>query len=109
MRFFAITLLFTTLAAANPAPAARPEPAPAPAAVAQVEEALAARNAAPEPVPEIVARTAGIQLEPRKKCKSCNKNNGNSTNSSATSITPSRALQLGAVGLGIYEVVQLWG
>jgi hypothetical protein len=111
MRFFAITtLLFTTLATANPAPAAHPETGVAPANLAQLEEALASRDPAaqPEVVPEIVARTAEIQLERRKKPKSSN-NKGNSTNSSATSITPSRALQLGALGLGVYEVVQLWG
>jgi len=113
MKFALVTLLLASVTLASPAPVAEPgaEARPAPIeSVAQLDGALAARHAEPV-VPEIVARTAGIRLDSRDPKKSKPKgNNGNSTsNSSAISITPSRALELGALGLGIMEVVRLWG
>lgn len=122
MKFAAVTLLFATLALANPAPAAQPEAAavPAPAAQpeaqpveintrAQLEEALSPRVAAPEP--EIDAPAAGIRLDARdpKKSKPKTGSGGNDTQDAAGIVSPSRALQLGALGLGIMEIVRLWG
>ncbi|KAF2260787.1 hypothetical protein CC78DRAFT_385501 [Lojkania enalia] len=118
MKFAAVTLLLAVLATANPAPVARPDATAAPALKAQpieidtraqLEEALTARN--PEPVPEVVARAAGIQLAPRdpkKKPKTSSSGDGNDTDAAVT-LTASRALQLGALGLGVVEVVRLWG
>jgi hypothetical protein len=92
MKFAAAsTLLFATLALASPAPAAQPDTAVAPVAQPQLVER------APLPV-----------LEARKKSKPKGGSNSNSTGA-ATTMTPSRALQLGAVGLGVMEVARLWG
>lgn len=87
------TLLFATLALASPAPVAQPDAE----AAAAIAEPLVFEARAPEPL-----------LEARKKAKKP-KGSSNNTNSSATSLTPSRVLQLGAVGLGVMEVVRLWG
>jgi hypothetical protein len=92
MKFAAASiLLFATLALASPAPAAQPDAAVAPVAQPQLVER------APLPV-----------LEARKKSKPKGGSNSNSTGA-ATTMTPSRALQLGAVGLGVMEVARLWG
>ncbi|ORY16001.1 hypothetical protein BCR34DRAFT_144774 [Clohesyomyces aquaticus] len=99
MKFLAVTLLFATsaLALANPAPA-------------PVDAAAVA-------APEVDARTAGIKLEARgitieardpKKSKPKTSNNGNTTDNAAGILTPSRMLELGALGLGVVEVVRLW-
>jgi hypothetical protein len=104
MKFAALTLLLATLALANPAPIAEPLAVAQPeAVVAQPEfEALALRVAEPE----VDASKADIQLEARKsKPKG---SSGNSTNA-AIALTPSRALELGALGLGVLEIVRLWG
>ncbi|KAF2730896.1 hypothetical protein EJ04DRAFT_514958 [Polyplosphaeria fusca] len=105
MKFAAITLVLATLALANPAPAADAQIE----TPAQFEEALAARDPSPA-APEIVARAAGIQLAPRspKKPKVSNGNNKNNTDSAAGTLSPSKALGLGALGLGVMEVVRLW-
>ena len=89
----ATTLLFATLALASPAPVARPEAA----AIAQPAEVLTARD--PSPI-----------LEERAKKPKPNSGNSNDTNSTgaAIAITPSRVLQLGALSLGVMEVVRLW-
>jgi hypothetical protein len=88
----AISFIFTTLALASPAPAAQPN-------AAAVAQPLEVEPRAPEPV----------LLEARKKPKggSSSGNNSNSTGA-ADMISPSRALQLGALGLGVMEVVKLW-
>jgi hypothetical protein len=105
MKFAALTLLLATLALANPAPIAEPVAVAQPEAiVAQPEfEALALRAAEPE----VDASKAGIQLEARKS-KPKGGSNGNDT-SAAIALTPSRVLELGALGLGVMEVVRLWG
>ncbi|KAF2124168.1 hypothetical protein P153DRAFT_371045 [Dothidotthia symphoricarpi CBS 119687] len=90
----ATTLLFATLALASPAPIAQPE------ALAQPIEVKTNTNMAPE----IDART----LEARKKPKIPKTSDGNSTSSAIVSMTPSRAVQLGALGLGVVEAVRLW-
>jgi hypothetical protein len=90
MKFIAATtLFFATLALASPAPAAEPN-----------TDTIVA------PL-DVVPREAMPILEERAK-KPKGGSSGNNTNSSAISITPSRALQLGALGLGVMEVVRLW-
>jgi hypothetical protein len=88
----ATTLIFASLALASPAPAAQPN-------AAAVVRPLEVEPRAPEPV----------LLEARKKPKG-GSSNGNSSNSTgaADTISPSRALQIGALGLGVMEVVRLW-
>ncbi|OAL51826.1 hypothetical protein IQ07DRAFT_598631 [Pyrenochaeta sp. DS3sAY3a] len=103
MRFAAATtLLFATLALANPAPIARPEADGSQLIEtrSQLHNALAARDA---------EALHNIQLEARaKKPKPGSGSSGNDTGA-ADMISPSRALQLGALGLGVIEVVRLWG
>jgi hypothetical protein len=108
MKFLAVTVLLATFVAANPAPAADP----APVAVAQpepiqAEAAIAGRAANPEPVPEINAPV--LARDPKKGKSGGGGGNGNDTEDAAGMLTPSRALQLGAVGLGVMELVRLWG
>jgi hypothetical protein len=89
MKFAAVsTLLFATLALASPAPAAQPN-------AAAIAQSL-----------EVLPRDAAHVLEARKKKPKGS--SGNSTNSTATAMTPSRALQLGALSLGVMEIVRLW-
>ncbi|KAF2023922.1 hypothetical protein EK21DRAFT_79843 [Setomelanomma holmii] len=86
------TLLFASLALSSPAPAAQP----------------ASGALAPAAEPQLIER-APIVLEARKKAKKP-KNGSNNTNSSAAvTMTPNRALQIGALGVGVMEVVRLWG
>ncbi|KAF2640114.1 hypothetical protein P280DRAFT_469825 [Massarina eburnea CBS 473.64] len=92
----ATTLLFVTFALASPAPVAQPE-----------VEALVSRADASVPAPEIDVRAVGLRLEERKSKPKTS--NGGNTTSSAVIIAPSRALKLGAFGLGFIEIVQLWG
>jgi hypothetical protein len=88
MKFAAAsTLIFATLALASPAPAAQPN-------AAAVAQPLAIAPRSPAPI-----------LEARKKPKGGS--SGNSTGA-ADIISPSRALQLGALGLGVVQVVRLW-
>jgi hypothetical protein len=90
----ATSLLFATLALASPAPIAQPE---ANAASVAQPIAVEARNAAPV-------------LVERAPKKPKTPSSGNNTDTGAADmITPSRALQLGALGLGVMEVVRLWG
>jgi hypothetical protein len=108
MKFTTITLLFAATALASPAPAAQPDslavPAPVAAPInidtrAQSGEALAARVEAPD---------AGNLLATRDPKKSKPKGSSNSSGSAADTITPSRALQLSALGLGVMEIARLW-
>ena len=92
MKFAApATLLFATLALASPAPA----PNANTAEVAQPVEAVAPR--APAPV-----------LEERAKKPKGGSSNSNNTTGAADMLTPSRALQLGALSIGVMQVVRLW-
>lgn len=91
----AITFLFATLTVASPAPVAQPE-------------ALVAAIARPQSVEAREANTIrSIQIEARAK-KPSGGSSSNST-SAAISVTPTRVLQVGALGLGMMEVVRLWG
>lgn len=110
MKFAAVTLFLAALALANPAPVAEPEAVAEPVQIdsrAALDEVLAARVASPQ----LDARDAGLRLAPRepKKSKTKTGGGGNDTEDAAISLTPSRALQLGALGLGVMEVVRLWG
>jgi hypothetical protein len=93
----ATSILFATIALASPAPVAQPNAIAKPMVIEsrpQLHSALAAREPA--------------QLEARK-VKGGKGGDGNSTESAASDlITPSRALQLGALGLGVMEVARLW-
>ncbi|KAF2676301.1 hypothetical protein K458DRAFT_397034 [Lentithecium fluviatile CBS 122367] len=96
----ATTLLFATLALATPAPVAQPE--------ADAASALAPL------APNLAARAAGIHLDARdpKKSKpkgSSGSNSNDTEESAALMIAPSRVLELGALGLGVVEIVRLWG
>lgn len=99
----ATTLLFATLAIASPAPApiAQPE-------VAAVDRPNEIREAAP--VPEGILNADVVEIEARtpKKSKGGKSGGGNDTNAAIT-ITPSRALEIAALSLGVMEVVRLWG
>ena len=102
MKFTAATsLLLATLARASPAPIAQPNAIAKPMVIesrAQLHNALAARDPTAHP----------IQLDARK-VKGGKGGDGNSTESAASDmITPSRVLQLGALGLGVVEVARLW-
>jgi len=93
MKFAAVsTLLFATLALASPAAQPQPEAA---ATVAQPLE-IAARDPAPV-------------LEARKKKPSGSSGNNNTNSTGAADmLAPSRALQLGALGLGVMQITKLW-
>lgn len=102
MRFAAATtLLFATLALANPAPLAHPEADGSHLIEtrSQLHNALAARDA---------EALHHIQLDARAKKPKPKTGSGNDTGA-ADMMSPSRALQLGALGLGVIEVVRLWG
>lgn len=95
-------------------------PAPAPAAVA---EPIAAAAPAAQPfeidlrdpdhekvAAALQARYAGIILESREPQKGGKKIGGGSKNNTnaAVTVAPARALQVGAFGLSVMEVVRLW-
>lgn len=83
------TLLFTTLALATPAPN--------PGAVV------------PETVPDFRHALMGRHLDPRAVKPKGSSSGGSSSNSSAAaSVSTSGALMVGALGLGVMQVVQLW-
>jgi hypothetical protein len=86
------TLLFATLALASPAPAAQPH--------------AAALEAGAQPL-DFVARTLPV-LEARKKKPKGSSGNNSNTTGAADMISPSRALQLGALSVGVLEIVRLW-
>jgi hypothetical protein len=93
MKFAAVsTLLFATLALASPAPAAQPN--------------AAALEAGAQPF-DFVARTLPV-LEARKKKPKGSSGNNSNTTGAADMISPSRALQLGALSVGVLEIVRLW-
>ena len=102
------TLLFATLALANPAPVAQPDTAAAPLAAPLIETREQFRNALAARDAEAISK---IQLEARKKKPkpSNNKNKTNTSSAASDLMGPSRALQLSAMGLGVMEVVRLWG
>lgn len=90
------TLCFATLALSSPAPAA--QPGVEAVAVAQTKF-LEARDA---------DAIQNIQLNARAK-KPKPGSNSNDTSSAGNVLTPSLVFQAGAFGLGVIEVVRLWG
>ena len=107
MKFSAVTtILFTTLAIASPAPA----PIAQPEAAAVVDSPNTVREAAP--VPEGILTADIIEIEaraPKKGSGSKGGSSGGNNTNAAITITPSRALELAALSLGVMEVVRLWG
>lgn len=94
MKFIAITTFCAALALATPAPVTGPA---VPETVPEFRGALIARAAAAIP-----------QLEQRaSKPKGSSGGSGNSS-SAAASVSPSGALMVSALGLGVMEVVRLW-
>lgn len=138
MRFAAIILLLASTVLASPAPNAKPEAAPAPAPNAEPKaelvnvEALEARIAALEArlAEPAVDANSDIDLAPRdpkggggkggsggsktitnsgkKKVIGGGGGKGNNT-SAAVTFEPNRVLQVGALTLGVVEIVRLWG
>ncbi|KAJ4374958.1 hypothetical protein N0V83_002037 [Neocucurbitaria cava] len=102
------TLLFATLALASPAAKLQPNAEDASPVLFKSREefhhALAARDAAGAQNIRLDARDP----MPKKPKTPSSGNNTNTTNAADMTITPSRALQLGALGLGVMEVVRLW-
>lgn len=93
---FITSLSLATLTLANPVANPQPTAALSPASLA----------------PEVDARAASIILDRSPKVKkpkgSSNKNDTNDTEASGAMLAPSRVLELGALGLGVMEVVRLW-
>lgn len=95
-------LLLATLIHANPAPAADSKAIAGPNGV----DDIAQRNDVfSVPDPHVIARA----MEKRKKKKPGSGSSVNVTDSAVGFITPSRALQVGALGVGVIEIVRLWG
>lgn len=95
----ASTLLFATLALASPAPVAQPEALSQP--IIPIDAPVV------NPAHEFNARTLAARAKPKKPKFSSS--DGNNTANAAVSMTPSRVVQLGALGVGVMEVVRLWG
>jgi hypothetical protein len=91
MRLTAVTtILFATVALANPV--AQPTAALGPASLA----------------PEVDARAASMLEERKTKKPKSSGNKSNDTEAAGSLLAPSRVLELGALGLGVMEVVRLW-
>ena len=99
----ATTIFFATLAIASPAPA----PIAQPEAVAAVDSPNMVREAAPESI--LTADIVEIEARTPKKSKGGKSGGGGNDTNAAITITPSRALELAALSLGVMEVVRLWG
>ncbi|KAG9186198.1 hypothetical protein G6011_02754 [Alternaria panax] len=107
MKFPAATTLFlAALALASPAPLANPDAVAEPITIESREQfrnALSARTVLT--VPE-------IQLEERAssggKGGKGGKGGGNSSSAASDILSPNRALQVAALGLGVVEVVRQW-
>ena len=107
----ATTLLLATVALASPAPVANPDAVAEPALIgsrAQFREALAARDILVMPEVQLEERASSGGKGGGKGGKG---SGGKNTTESAASdmLSPSRALQITALGLGVMEVVRLWG
>jgi len=92
MKFYVPVFLCASLALAIPNPAMDSQ-----AAAVEVSSA------------DMIARDAGTRLTEREpKSKPKTSSNGNKTSIAALTLSPSRALELGAIGLGVMEIVRLW-
>ncbi|CAN9450435.1 unnamed protein product [Alternaria alternata] len=104
----ATTLLFATLALASPAPVANPDAVAEPVTIEtreQFRNALSARD---------VLTAPEVQLEERassggKGGKGGKGSGGNSSSAAPDMLSPSRVLQVAALGLGVVEVPQCGG
>ncbi|KAI4705023.1 hypothetical protein J4E89_009316 [Alternaria sp. Ai002NY15] len=108
----ATTLLLATVALASPAPVANPDAVAEPALIgsrAQFREALAARDTLV--MPEVQLEERASSSGGKGGGKGGKGTGGKNTTESAASdmLSPSRALQITALGLGVVEVVRLWG
>lgn len=114
MKLLALTpLVLAVLTYASPAPAAGPLQTEA---IEQCHDALAARNAntANAAHHAYLVERGSKKKDKKKKKKSKPKKPKGIGNLTEESTAPSfavssRALQVGAVGLGVLEVVRLWG
>ncbi|KAF3010888.1 hypothetical protein E8E13_009672 [Curvularia kusanoi] len=99
MKFITTTtaLLFAAVSLATPAPVTGPL---TPQTLPEFRYALAGRAAA--------AVAAIPHLDIRASKPKGGSKGGNGTSSAATSVSPSEALMISALGLGIIEVVRLW-
>ncbi|USP75185.1 hypothetical protein yc1106_02459 [Curvularia clavata] len=95
-------LLLAALVHANPAPASNSKAIRGPNAVDDVAEC---HDLFTTPDPHVIARA----LKKKKKKKGSG-SSANLTDSAAVGfVTPSRALQASALGVGVIEIVRLWG
>lgn len=103
MKFWGLpVLLLATLVYANPAPASDSKAIGGPNAVDDVAKC---NDLFTRPDPHVIARA----LQKKKK-KGGSGSSANVTDSAAAGfVTPSRALQAGALGMGVIEIVRLWG
>lgn len=93
MKFVAAsTIVCATLALATPAPVGGPA---APESISEFRHAL-------------LSRTAELPQLDTRASKPKGSKGGSGNTSAAVSVSPSSVLVMGALGLGIMEVVQLW-
>lgn len=90
----ATTLALTAFALATPAPHAGPL---VPDTISEFRNAMLSRAA----LPELVDRASS-------KPKGSKSGGSSNTTSSAVSLSPSGALVIGALGVGVVEVLRLW-
>jgi hypothetical protein len=112
MKFTAATcLLLSTLALASPAPVAKSDAEAEPVLIesrAPIRNAVAAREAIALPAIELEERsTSGGKGS--KGGKGSGSKGNNTENAASDMLSPSRVLQVTALGLGVIEVVTLWG
>jgi ketosteroid isomerase-like protein len=107
MKLLAISaLLLAPFVYANPAPAATADSSVFDM-IAQWDSAVSARDvAAPAAV---AAPNFHIFGRATKKPKGSSGSQNETESAAVGFVSPSRALQVGAVGLGVMEVVRLWG
>ena len=107
----ATTLLLATVALASPAPVANPDAVAEPALMgsrAQFREALAARDTLLMPEVQLEERASSGGKGGGKGGKGTGGKN-NTESAASDMLSPSRALQITALSLGVVEVVRLWG
>ncbi|CAI6335398.1 unnamed protein product [Periconia digitata] len=99
------TLLFATLVLANPAPITNPE-------ASQIQKAdvpVLARDFSAHEVRK-VSSAAGAAAGAAGRAGGAAANKANNTlDNAAGAFLPNRALEWGVLGLGVVEIVRLWG
>jgi len=107
----ATTLLLATVALASPAPVANPDAVAETQLIgsrAQFREALAARDTLVMPEVQLEERASSSGGKGGKGGKGSGGKN-NTESAASDMLSPSRVLQVTALGLGVVEVVRLWG